>query len=170
MNKSLSTDEVQSLVPECKVLTYPEFMRYDSLKELLAPYNCVIFLYMTTENYGHYCAIWKNQNGVLHFFDPYGVYLDDQLNFIPAQKNRELGQEVKHLSELIIKDKSIRTIFVNHYPFQKRKQGINTCGRHVAVRVLLRHLSEDAYQKLFKNKDADKAVVKITDHLAGPNF
>lgn len=166
LSKSLSTDEIKALNPDCKVLTYADFMRYDTLQDLLKPFNCVIFLYMSSHNYGHYCALWQNEPHVLHFYDPYGVYIDKQLNFISSKKNKELGQEIKHLSELILKDQSIKTIYVNHHKFQKLKKGVNTCGRHVLVRTLLRNLSEKEYEKLFKGKDADRVVVKVTDALA----
>ena len=179
LSKSLSMEEVSKLLNgKVRVITYDEFKKYKTLDDALGKYNAVVILYMSSDNYGHYCLIWKNEDepNTLYFFDPYGTKIDAQLDEISPDVNKLMGQGKKWLSELILKDKKIKNIDYNDIPYQQLKDNIATCGRHCAVRLLARDLSSKQYEKLMKNTKKrtgysfDEIVTIISDKLGNKSW
>lgn len=179
VNKSLSMEEVNKLMDgKARVLTYDEFKKYKNLDDALGKYKAVVILYMTSPTYGHYCCIWKNPEkpNTLYFFDPYGIKIDEQLDTNGKELNNMLGQSEKHLSKLILKDPKIKYIDYNDIPYQKFDDGIATCGRHCAVRLMARDLNAKQYYNLMKNKSKesgysfDELVTLISDGLGNKSW
>ena len=67
------------------IITYDNIHLYKDLDELLGDSKACILLYLTKENYGHWCCVYENDDGHIIFFDSYGFIPDDQLNFISKQ-------------------------------------------------------------------------------------
>ena len=83
MNISLSSDDIlKALDSKVKIIQYPDISKYKTIDNLLAPYNRVVILYLTTKNYGHWVCIFKNKNNQIEFFDSYGIKPDNELKFI----------------------------------------------------------------------------------------
>ena len=73
--------------------------------------------------------------------------LDEELEFIPYQFRVESNQVNKYLTHLLMKSKY--PININNIPFQELKDGVNSCGRHVCLRMLLKNMSLKDYTKIF---------------------
>ena len=164
----LSSQDIRdSMDGKVKVIRYGELSEYNNIDDLLYPYGNVAILYQTKPNYGHWTCIFKRKvkrdeqrtklnNFVgykrgtteeIEFFDPYGIMLDDELEFIPYQFRVESNQVNKYLTNLLMKSKY--PININHIPFQELKDGVNSCGRHVCLRMLLKNMSLKDYTKIF---------------------
>ena len=157
----LSSQDIRdSMDGKVKVIRYGELSEYNNIDDLLYPYGNVAILYQTKPNYGHWTCIFKRKvkrgekkgyrrgpNEEIEFFDPYGIMLDDELEFIPYQFRVESNQVNKYLTNLLMKSKY--PININHIPFQELKDGVNSCGRHVCLRMLLKNMSLKDYTKIF---------------------
>jgi len=160
-DEPLSTKQVKYLLNgKVNYVPYSEVKNYRSIDELIGEYNCCILLYFTAENFGHYVCLTKRDNEI-EFFDPYGLMIDDELEFLgddeedlKERKNQNYG----YLTELLL-DSPYKLIF-NQYQFQKEKDDINTCGRHCAVRCSMKKLDLEQYRKFIKNNI--KLVKKTT--------
>src|SRR5574337_291361 len=106
---SLSNFELMDIVDnQSNLITYDKLANVRSIDEILNPYGACIILFLTRENYGHWCCLFKLGDNLLEFFDPYGYMPDEELSF--GQ------QQVPYLSALLIKSKY--SISYNHYRFQ----------------------------------------------------
>lgn len=151
INKSedidLSGDDVRELCRgQVDIVPYHTLDNYESIEQLLAQYGAVILLYETRENFGHYVALFYNNNGDLEFFDSYGMKPDEELNY--ATYNLKNGEP--YLTQLLNKYK--KKLIVNTEKLQVFKEHINTCGRWTAMRIFFRkEYSLRQFIDLFKN-------------------
>lgn len=136
---------------EVNVFTYPDIGQYHDIEQLLHPYDACIILYLTTEHYGHWCALIKQTPDLIEFFDPYALMPDKEIAYIPKHFRKESGQNIPHLSRLLYQ--SDYKISYNHHRLQQLKNDVNTCGRHCCLRVVLKNMPLDEYASLFKKKD-----------------
>ena len=179
MDYSLSAGDIQKYLRNTKIISYGEIQRYRTAADLVYPYNECVILYKTADNYGHWTGLIKNKHGY-EFFDPYGVMLDDELDypveFSPEKfKNEEEfkwrnGQDYRYLTKLL--SEVPQTVSYNHHKFQKfkRPDGVRpaTCGRHTIFRLLNKSKSLEQYKKEFDEllqsnniEDYDEAVVQM---------
>ena len=121
-----------------KILKYSELSNYRTIEELLPePVDYRIILIEQNVDTGHWCCILR-YNKVIEWFDPYGIKPDGELSFISKMKNRLLGQDVKYLTNLFSEaTRRDWTCIYNKKRLQKLKQGINTCGRWVLLRITM---------------------------------
>jgi hypothetical protein len=159
-----------------KVIRYSEIRNYNTLKELLKPYNRVVILYETSQGYGHWVGLLVNGDGEVEFFDPYGYFIDDQFKFIDSSmRGIQSGQDKRYLTNLILNAPKDIKIVYNSKPIQSHKEGINSCGRHVIARMLFadiplkRYLSFLGFDKNNKkNKikyDPDNIITELTSFV-----
>jgi hypothetical protein len=163
MNKALSGDEIlDALNHKTKILIYTDLKKYNSVNELLNPYGCVVILYLNSKNMGHWTCLFRNKDNHNEFFDSYGLPPDSELAYIPNEKRIELKQLSPLLSKLLLKDK--RKIIYNNHRLQKLAPKINTCGRHVIMRLIGRDIDIDDYNKIMHstNLTPDQLVTKLT--------
>lgn len=165
MNYPLSDVEVERLTGnKYKVVPYPDLIKYKTINELLGPFGGVVLLYETRPNYGHYTALFRRDFKTLEQFDSLGFKLDHELKKIDKKFRIESNQRAL-LSKLILNSSYEKYIY-NENKLQKNKDGINTCGRFVALRLLFRDLSHKQFINLFKNiKNKDEYVVYLTENL-----
>lgn len=166
MKKSLSDVEIINFLDnKTKILTYPELTKYETLDELLYPYDNVIILYLTGKNYGHWTCLFKLNNNNVEFFDPYAMKPDEELKLIPLHFRKINNQLFPHLSHLLYNSKY--TIHYNDYPLQEYVNDVNTCGRHCIVRLLFKNMSIDNYIKIMISQkiNPDKIVTYLTSHI-----
>jgi hypothetical protein len=151
MNKSTSENDILRFIRpmNAKILEYPEIYNFKTIEELINPYGIVVLLYLIEENFGHWVCLFKSHNNKIEFFDPYGVFPDDELNF---------GSEVYKLNKKNV-DRWLTRLLLNYmnngnkvdyneYQFQKFSKNIATCGRHCAFRIINKNISIDKYKKL----------------------
>jgi hypothetical protein len=128
-----------------------DLSKFDSVKELLAPYGVCVILYpeKSTDN-GHWTVLFygkdKNKKKVVEFFDPYGIAIDKEFNYIKQQYPRYLAGMLLGAG---------LPIHYNDYQLQRRQNGVNTCGKHVLARLFNKHLPIDEYAKEISKVDPD---------------
>ena len=118
---------------DLKIIRYSELAPLRSLEQLLPrPKDHCIILYETQPGVGHWVALLK-YNGSYEFFDPYGIYPDDELNWIPKARRKLLNQSEPYLSRLL--KRGGKQWVYNRRRYQKISDAVNTCGDHCAHRI-----------------------------------
>lgn len=156
-------DVLEMVDGKSKLVRYPDLHKYKSIEEVLAPHNCFFLLYETKERYGHWVCVILHPNNELEFFDPYGLFIDHQLNFIDNKHRLNSNQEYPFLSRLFLN--SPYKIVWNKTKLQKKYKNNSTCGRHIGLRMVLRDLPLKKYQEIMKqegNINADDKATYLT--------
>jgi len=166
MDEALSNNKIMKLInKKANLMTYSELKKYDNLDEALGPHDALVLLYETRENFGHWVTIFRRGDLIEHF-DSYGYFPDDELKFIPEYFRKVNGLDYPHLTALMY-ESGYKPSY-NEYVLQSDKRDVNTCGRWVVARLILRHLPLDKFVKLFKNKDySPDFLVTIFTELLG---
>jgi hypothetical protein len=139
--KSLTDSELAKLCPGSPTTLYTE-LEGRPLGECLGPTGCGFVLFVEEDEpdntVGHWLAMLRRGTTV-EMFDPYGArgsgdpwFLDH--TFVPPSSLRALHESTPVMDEWIRTNG--HTPVSNPYRFQKMKKGINTCGRHCAVRIM----------------------------------
>lgn len=162
---SLSDAEMRKLVHgKCNLMSYDQVAKCRNIDQVLGRHRACIILYLTKPGYGHWCCIFEVSPGVLEFFDPYGKMPDETLEYeIDDKFRKQVNQDYTHLLDMMYN--SPYNLTYNHHQFQKKKDDVNTCGRHCAVRLMCRNIPLDVYIKAFKGLDADKTVTFLTSYI-----
>ena len=146
---SLSFQEMREYLGEnAGVLSYSEaFPARVNLRETLRryPWRAVVFLYRSSDRYGHYVACWERKN-TLYVFDSYGAEPDSWGRYLTGSMRRRLGQDMPLLL-LAIDRAGYEGVEWNEYPFQKMSPEIATCGRWCILRLWKRSLGVEAFKK-----------------------
>lgn len=166
MEIALSNVDIEKMLNgKTKILSYPELSEYNDIQDILKKYGNFVLLYLTAEDFGHWCCVIDHPNrGSIEFFDSYGIVPD--LEFKEIKNRKELGEGLNYLSYLLLKSK--KKIEYNSKQLQEYKNGIATCGRHCIVRIWAKNIPIDLYSDiLLKNKEytPDEFVVAATDPL-----
>ena len=129
-----------------------------SYREIFKGDKCVVvYLPNKERNIGHWVCMIDHKSYV-EFFDPYGkTYFElcDILGITP------LPLFTKH------------PVIYNKRQYQKVRENINDCGRHVAVRCRFAFLALKRYQNFIrypKCPDADGTVTLLTMLMAPPEY
>lgn len=169
ISKSTSGKQLKDFLGgKVKVIAYPELRKYDTIEELLSPYGAVIILYLQKQGYGHWTCVFYQDANTIECYDPYGLFVDDELDWkMDKYFREENGLEYPMLSLLLYEafDRYIMTF--NEFRFQKLQKDVSTCGRHVVCRILFRDLSLLDYYQLMYSTDytPDELVTLITSEI-----
>jgi hypothetical protein len=135
---------------QCHIIKYEDLEHVSSLEEILEPFGCVMILYQTAARFGHWVTLFRTgakEKGKLEFFDPYGLKVDQELDIDNEFHLREHnGVKTPHLSALIAKGGY--KVKSNTKQLQKILRHVQTCGRHVAMRIRFRDASLPKYIKM----------------------
>jgi hypothetical protein len=153
------SDIISALDGEVKIMKYRDIKNYNNIDEVLLPYNKVVLLYEIKPKYGHWCCLFKNNN-TIEFFDPYGMKIDKQLDFINDNFKKESNQDYPYLSRLLLK--SPYKLTYNDKKLQEKKEDVSSCGRHCCIRLILGHIPIKKYQELMESKGGDNPDNKVT--------
>jgi hypothetical protein len=138
----LSGNDIKTITNDgARVLSYHELVNYSSLDEVLGENQAMILLYETRENFGHWVAVFKVDDDTVEFFDPYGLQMDQELNYATYNNESTLTNLVKASGYKLI---------VNKVRLQTFVKDINTCGRWASIRIKFRSISLRDFQTLFK--------------------
>ena len=168
---SLSDKDVFKLLDgKVHIEVYPNLHKYQNLDQLLGPYGACVLLFEAQPQYGHWCAIFKINDELVEFFNPYGTinegWPDDSLLYIPTGFRIKTHQYTPYLSLLLLS--SQYELSYNDYQFQKHGNNIRTCGRHCVVRLWNKHLHLEEYKHLMdiecdkNNLNYDQLVTLLT--------
>ena len=145
---------------QTKVVPYHNLNQFESIEELLKDFGSVILLYETRKDFGHYTALLYDKNGVLEFFDSYGLKPDEELKY--AEYNLEEG--IPYLTKLL--NNYNKPIIYNQSKLQKFIRDVNTCGRWTSLRIRFRNIYNlKDFQELFsrtKHFNGDFFVSALT--------
>ena len=155
ISKSLTDDDLTRYLGGGigdNIIKYSDLKTYKSITDLLPTNKSYkIILIEDDINKGHWVLVCRI-NGTVEFFNSYGEPVDKQKNMIGECKNMILGQTKNDLTKLFKnRPKNMKFVF-NNKPFQKLKNGINTCGRWVILRILMlgMDMELDEFQKVMK--------------------
>ena len=165
MDIALSDKQVLALLRgKANLITYAQVKNYRTLEQLMGPYKACVILYETRKSSGHWTCIFEVNKDLVEFFDPYSIMIDKQLQKINPAFKRVNNMNHTYLSNLLY-NSHYPKIEYNHYDFQKRGKNINTCGRHVIVRLWLRELNLEQYNDFIKSfgLPADYVVTQLTN-------
>jgi len=168
---ALSNIDILKLLDyKANIVLYPELFKYRHIDELLEPYGAFILLFEIRPKYGHWTCVFKVDDNTLEFFNPYGGYPDDSLEYIPDEFREKSHQDHTYLTYLLLT--SPYDLTYNEYAFQQEGRNIRTCGRHCVVRVLCRSMDLDTYYRFLKaisehyNLSFDEIVTWLTLGIA----
>lgn len=163
-NIPLSDSDVMRLVEKkAKIVIYSDLNDFDSLDEVMGEHEACFLLYEFKKDFGHWTCLFKMKDGkTIEFFDPYGIFPDTELDWIPKNFRKISGQDYPLLTSLLYY--SPYNLTYNQHAFQKKGEGINTCGRWCALRLVFRELSLKGFVKLFKKTNGDDLVSILTSY------
>lgn len=187
LSYSLTPQDVAKIVDDdIKVILSSDFGKLNNIDELIDPrkyIDKVLILFrrehktmkiknedggssLKTLVNGHYCALMKLGNK-LCFYDPYGDFPTDQLNYIHPKYREETDQVKNYLADLLIN--SPYELHYNPHKHQQCKLGINTCGRHCAMFLKL-ELEPEEYNDIVsmnngKDKYMDNKILRISNRF-----
>src|SRR5574337_1560066 len=127
---------------KANVVLYENLGKYKTIDQVLGPYGACFLLFTAKPHYGHWTLLLKRNPVVIEFFNPYGGFPDDSLEYIPMDYRLKSNQFHTTLSFLL--DKSPYELEYNEFAFQAKKKDIKTCGRWCGFRLICRNL--DIYQ------------------------
>jgi hypothetical protein len=151
---ALSDTELLKIVDgRASVILYPNLINYKNIDEVLGPFRAAFILfcseYTPTKKFGHWCLVFQQDHGIIEFFNPYGGYPDDSLNYISPKVQKESNQFHTTLSKLMLN--SPYELSYNEFPFQKHGNEIKTCGRWCSVRLEFRAMDIYEFKKFIDN-------------------
>ena len=162
--KELTDTDIRNItnLPNLLVVPYHELDCYNDIFEIFGKENCFVLLYEQNHiNEGHYIAcIYHPENNTIESFDSLGYPIDKELDYSNLNKN-------KYYTSLILKAVQSRgcRIVQNTRRVQRDANSINTCGRHVSVRLSFRHLNLQDYLDVitgYKHINSDDLVSLLT--------
>lgn len=160
--RCLNGGEVLKLVDnKANVMNYRNLLGCKTLDEALGPHNALILLYESKKDFGHWTLVFRSPDGTIEHFDSYGYMPDQELIFVPKKFKKVYYNKIPHLTLLLYN--SNEPVRFSQYKLQG--EDVNTCGRWVAMRLLLKHLTEDEFKKLMTDKRMgnDKLVTIATE-------
>jgi len=147
----LSGSDIETITQgAAHIMSYEQLHKYTTIDQVFGTKEAIILLYQTRQNFGHWTCLIKQSDSVLSFFDSYGFKIDSELKYADYNLRIHQGKVVPHLSHLILQ--SDYKVMSNTRRLQKFAKDINTCGRYTAMRVRLRHLNNDQFDRLFLNQ------------------
>jgi hypothetical protein len=170
-NIPLTDSDIKRGLYECNqdtnVVLYSQMCTYNSIDELIKPYNSCLILYEEKPNTGHWCCLTLHDN-LLEYFDPYGSdkkmeysgQPDSSLKFIPEPFRQESNQDVPYLSLLMLK--CPYKLSYNEYQFQELDKYVKTCGRWCLLRICLKDLTLEQFRDLFFGNNSDNIATVCT--------
>lgn len=144
-DNALSIPQLQALVGpnqtrQCRWIIYDDLQKFRTLEEVLSLGAVVILLQIEAPRapkVGHFILMLDHGNHYEHF-DSYGLNIDQET---------AITQE-HHLTNLF--KLSRKRIKENGQKLQTIREDVNTCGRWVAARLLLREMELDQFLSLVK--------------------
>jgi len=151
--KALSDDEIfKALSGHTRIFLYKDIADAKSIDDLFGPYDSVVLLYEKEPKVGHWVGLLRN-NGVIEFFDSYGIFPDGEKRYINNRFLKYSGQSFNKLASLLYDAWKKYRVEYNNYHLQVMKNGVSTCGRHVISRIWNKHMNIYEYNEFINSFD-----------------
>lgn len=142
---SLSDSDIRHIVGNVRIITYPD-LENETIETLFEKHPYVVVLFLTEDDKtGHWQCLLKKDKSV-ELFDSFGVPADGNRKWLSSTKREELDQELPNY-QIVFKDYDGELIFNN---IKLQQENTNTCGRHIASRLLYNHLLLPDYINLIQ--------------------
>ena len=133
LNYSLTNVDINNFLgPNC-IIRYRDLTRYSTIDQVFGDSNFVVVLIESKLNQGHWVCLINHSDGTIEQFDSYNGTIDHELNFISKETRGKLGEMNNLLTNLL---KNRKTVY-NKYQFQKLDPGVDSCGEHCVLRILM---------------------------------
>jgi hypothetical protein len=161
VDQPLSDHDIERFMQnKASVIKYGYLKGVQSIDQVLEPYGVCFILYEWRKGYGHWCLLTKRNDESIEFFNPYGGLPDSELENVPHEVRRELGEDKAYLCDLLVA--SPYEITYNEFQFQKLDGKVKTCGRWCLIRAYLKEMDLYDFQKLFMDIYGDEIVSLLT--------
>lgn len=178
--KPMSDSELERYLgsPSSKyVVKYSQLDDFNTIDQLLPDDKSFKIILTEQEfNNGHWTCIMRYKDGdkdVIEYFNSYGSKPSYELGFISKVKNLFLGQDEKHLNQLLnraLKEKKYDIIY-NKTKFQKYSNDIQTCGRWCVLRILrLKEFNDNLAEFIQFIKDEVNKYKKVFEEKGLPKM
>lgn len=172
MQHSLSDGDIRKLLGAgTTVLLYPQLQDMQSV-----PFDrngiCVVLYLTENDHTGHWTLLLQRSSTEIEFFDSFGLPPDGDARWLNSQKRASLG-ESQQLIQAVLRRMKVENpslqVYYNTRDFQSKQEGVDDCGRYVAARALLRHLSLDQFgaEVDASGMSPDEWVVRFTSARLG---
>jgi pimeloyl-ACP methyl ester carboxylesterase len=168
----LSDADLRKLLgDDLRVLTYPELASASRVEAVLDDLGRCAILFLTTgPREGHWVGLMAQPNNTLEYIDSYGMRPDAAFGWLPARQERKLGQTRRELTRLLddAKARGINVIYSGE-ALQSDRPRLASCGRFLAARMLLGHLSLSEWLKMIHESTVEPSafVTILTSQLLG---
>ena len=140
----LSDKDIRRIAgPESVILSYPSLANYSSI--VSSAVKGIALLYPQTPTWGHWVAVTMTpHNKTLYYFDSYGKPID---HYLKDGYTHYLSNLIDHAMQQNL----IKRVITNTKKLQSEKDGIASCGRYAALRLIFRSLSNDEFIALISD-------------------
>lgn len=161
----LTSDDILEITRGAtNIIAYSDLHSANTVEDVFADKPTACILYQTKKNFGHWVALLKDEEkNTIEFFDSYALSPDEELKYSSHNLRIHDNQIQPHLTALI--NNSNYKLIYNKVKLQKVLRDVNTCGRHCALRILLRNYSLPHYIHLMtenRGYDADMWATILT--------
>ncbi len=140
---ALSSTDIKRILKGVKIVEYAQLATFQTADELFdASGRCVLFFATENDQTGHWECLFKQNDGI-HFFDSYGLDVDEAKDYVSQQLEIQLREYPDYLSALL--SKAGVPVYHNPFKYQQFAADISTCGKHCVNRLLNQRLSGDQY-------------------------
>ena len=166
MEYPLSDDDLRECLrnPNVRILTYPK-LSGETLETLFGPGGYTVLLFLTrSATRGHWLCVLQHEEGrKIEVFDSFGTPVDGDRAWLDKSRLTSLHETLPLLGTILSTAKE-RGIRVEHNTHHLQADESNTCGRHVAARLMHCAQSLPDYISYLKSLGGtpDEAVTKIT--------
>lgn len=160
MQYALSGEDLVNCVGDLMIVKYPD-LDETSIKQLFRIRNQAVVLFLTeSKMMGHWQALLLHPGNVIEVFDSFGMPVDSGRKWLSEKKKDELDEHEPQLEQLIRKT-NLKCMYNDK---KLQSETVNTCGRHVACRIMNAHMSLPEYLALIKNSgmSPDEFVTLVT--------
>ena len=149
---AMSNSDIFKVIGKSSVIKYPQFGSMSHIDECFdSQGRCVIFFETVSNKVGHWECLYKDGT-TINFFDSYGIGPDVARKYLSKTTQINL-KETKPLLTNLIKKSGYDCIY-SGFDYQSWKGNVETCGKHVSIRLLNKDKSnEDYYDYLQSEKD-----------------
>ena len=152
LKKMFSDKDFERFFPNVaqNIIKYSDLDEIKDINELLPQDGYKIILIESIKNTGHWVVLIRNNDSLI-FFDSYGIYPDDELNFVSRLQNKLLGNKYSTIRNLM-KSSELK-LFYSKTKYQKERPNINTCGRWCCVAINMLHQLKYSLEEMKKIMD-----------------
>lgn len=160
MQYALSGQDLVDIVGDLIIVKYPD-LDETNISQLFRVRNQAVVLFLTeSRKMGHWQALLLHPGKIIEVFDSFGMPVDGGRKWLSEKKKDELDQHEPQL-EMLIRKTDLKCVY-NAKKLQS--ESVNTCGRHVACRIMHADKSLPEYLALIENSGLppDEFVTLVT--------